>query len=123
MLMPILDKLAREYDGKFQVAKVDTESERELATTYGVRSLPTVKVFRDGVEVDEFMGALPESGVREVIDRHICRPADNQIASAASLADNDDLLGADLTAVRHTLDRPGLSQASTSPSHTSACGG
>ena len=62
MLMPILDKLAREYDGKFQVAKVDTESERELATTYGVRSLPTVKVFRDGVEVDEFMGALPESG-------------------------------------------------------------
>ena len=94
MLMPILDKLAREYDGKFQVAKVDTESERELATTYGVRSLPTVKVFRDGVEVDEFMGALPESGVREVIDRHVCRPADNQIASAASLADDDDLLGA-----------------------------
>ena len=94
MLMPILDKLAREYDGKFQVAKVDTESERELATTYGVRSLPTVKVFRDGVEVDEFMGALPESGVREVIDRHVCRPADNQIASAASLADNGDLLGA-----------------------------
>ena len=94
MLMPILDKLAREYDGKFQVAKVDTEREQELATAYGVRSLPTVKVFRDGVEVDEFMGALPESGVREVIDRHVARPADNQIASAASLADNGDLLGA-----------------------------
>ena len=92
--MPILDKLAREYDGKFQVAKVDTEREQELATAYGVRSLPTVKVFRDGVEVDEFMGALPESGVREVIDRHVARPADNQIASAASLADNGDLLGA-----------------------------
>lgn len=94
MLMPILDQLAREYDGKFRVAKVDTETERELASTYGIRSLPTVKVFRDGVEVDEFMGALPESGVREVIDRHVSRPADTQIASAEALARDGDLPGA-----------------------------
>ena len=94
MLMPILDQLASEYDGKFRVAKVDTESERELASAHGIRSLPTVKVFRDGVEVDEFMGALPESGVREVIDRHVSRPADVQITNAAALADNGDLRGA-----------------------------
>jgi len=91
MLMPVLDQLAREYDGKFRVAKVDTESEQELASAHGIRSLPTVKVFRDGVEVDEFMGALPESGVREVIDRHVPRPADAQIASAAAFADQGDL--------------------------------
>jgi len=94
MLMPILDQLASEYDGKFRVAKVDTESERELASAHGIRSLPTVKVFRDGVEVDEFMGALPESGVREVIDRHVSRPADVQITNAGALADNGDLRGA-----------------------------
>ncbi len=94
MLMPILDKLALEYEGKFRVAKVDTESERELAASQGIRSLPTVRVFRDGTAVDEFMGALPESGVREFIERHLPRPADDHLASAAALADDGNLQGA-----------------------------
>jgi len=93
-LMPILDKLALEFDGKFRVAKVDTESERELAAAHGIRSLPTIKVFRDGAAVDEFMGALPESAVREVIERHIARPADAEIDKAATLAANADHEGA-----------------------------
>ncbi|HCX88552.1 MAG TPA: co-chaperone YbbN, partial [Gammaproteobacteria bacterium] len=94
MLMPILDKLALEYDGRFRVAKVDTESERELAAAHGIRSLPTVKVFCDGVEVDEFMGALPERGVREVIERHIARPGDAEIEKATALAADDNRQGA-----------------------------
>ena len=86
MLMPILDKLALEYEGKFCVAKVDTETEHELAATHGIRSLPTVRMFRDGAAVDEFMGALPESGVREFVERHLPRPADDHLAQAAALA-------------------------------------
>ena len=86
MLMPILDKLALEYEGKFCVAKVDTETEQELAATHGIRSLPTVRMFRDGAAVDEFMGALPESGVREFVERHLPRPADDHLAQAAALA-------------------------------------
>ena len=93
-LMPILDKLALEFDGKFRVAKVDTESERELAAAHGIRSLPTIKVFRNGAAVDEFMGALPESAVREVIERHIARPADTEIDKAATLAAKADHDGA-----------------------------
>lgn len=91
MLMPILDKLALEYDGKFRVAKVDTESEQELAAAHGIRSLPTVRMFRDGAAVDEFMGALPESGVREFIERHLPRPADDHLADAATLANQGRL--------------------------------
>ena len=94
MLMPILDKLALEYEGKFRVAKVDTEAEQELAATHGIRSLPTVRMFRDGVAVDEFMGALPESGVREFIERHLPRAADDHLAHAAALAGEGDLPGA-----------------------------
>ena len=94
MLMPILDKLALEYEGKFRVAKVDTETEQELAATHGIRSLPTVRMFRDGVAVDEFMGALPESGVREFVERHLPRAADDHLAHAAALAGEGDLPGA-----------------------------
>ena len=94
MLMPILDKLALEYEGKFRVAKVDTEAEQELAATHGIRSLPTVRMFRDGVAVDEFMGALPESSVREFVERHLPRAADDHLAHAAALAGEGDLPGA-----------------------------
>ena len=88
MLAPVLEKLALEYAGKFLMAKIDTEVERDLAAQFAVRSLPTVKVFRHGAVIDEFMGALPESAVREVIERHIERPADLDIAKAADLADS-----------------------------------
>lgn len=88
MLAPVLEKLALEYEGKFLMAKIDTEVERDLAAQFAVRSLPTVKIFRHGAVVDEFMGALPESAVREVIERHIERPADLDITKAADLADS-----------------------------------
>ena len=94
MLMPILDKLAMEYEGKFRVAKVDTVAEQELAASHGIRSLPTVRMFRDGIAVDEFMGALPETGVREFVERHLPRAADDHLAHAAALAGEGDLPGA-----------------------------
>ncbi len=75
-LMPVLAKLANEYVGKFRLVKVNSDEQQALAQQYGVRSLPTVKIFRHGDIVDEFMGALPESAVREFIDRHIERESD-----------------------------------------------
>ncbi len=86
MLMPVLAALATEYSGKIQLVKVNTDQESELATEYGVRSLPTVKLFKGGQVVDEFMGVLPERAVREFIERYLDRPADNQIRAAAELA-------------------------------------
>ena len=60
MLNPILAKLAGEFIGKFQLAKLDTDSEQQIAAQYGVRSLPTVKLFKDGEVTDESIGSLPE---------------------------------------------------------------
>ena len=86
MLMPVLAALATEYSGKIQLVKVNTDQEPQLATEYGVRSLPTVKLFKGGQVVDEFMGVLPERAVREFIERYLDRPADHQIRVAAELA-------------------------------------
>ncbi len=82
VLMPILARLADEYEGKFLLAKLNTEEEQEIAAQFGIRSIPTVKLFRDGQPVDEFMGALPESAVREFLDRHVARASDAKVDQA-----------------------------------------
>ncbi|HEX9626715.1 MAG TPA: thioredoxin [Acidiferrobacterales bacterium] len=86
MLMPVLAGLADEYQGRFFLAKVNADREQELAARYGVRSLPTVKVFRNGAVVDEFLGAQPEPVIRALLDRHIPRPADTLLDAALAAA-------------------------------------
>jgi putative thioredoxin len=81
-LMPVLQKLADEYQGKFILAKVNSDEQQALASQFGVRSLPTVKLFRGGQPVDEFMGALPEGQVREFINKHIPRESDKLMVQA-----------------------------------------
>jgi putative thioredoxin len=90
-LMPVLAKLADQYAGKFLLAKLDTETEREVAAQFGIRSLPTVQLFKDGRAVDQFMGALPEAQVRAFLDRHLPREPDILVARAKALMANRDL--------------------------------
>jgi putative thioredoxin len=92
VLMPILAKLADEYQGKFLLGKLNTEEQQEIAAQFGIRSIPTVKLFLNGQVVDEFMGALPERAVREFLDRHVARESDTQVAEAHEqlLAGNAD---------------------------------
>ena len=94
VLMPILAKLAEEYGGKFLLGKLNTEEEQELAAQFGIRSIPTVKLFRDGGPVDEFMGALPESAVREFLDRHVARESDTHLFEANERLEAGDAEGA-----------------------------
>ncbi len=70
-LMPILEKLAIEYNGAFILAKLDTETHQGIAQQLGIRSLPTVKLFKDRQIVNEFMGALPEAEVRAFIEANV----------------------------------------------------
>ena len=70
-LGPILEKVVDSYNGAVRLAKVDTDAEMQLAAAFGVRSLPTVVLVKGGQMVDGFMGALPESAVREFLQRHL----------------------------------------------------
>lgn len=89
-LMPLLAKLAEEYQGKFYLVKVDTDEHQALAGKNGIRSLPTVRMFKNGQKVDEFMGALPESGVRAFIDRHLPREVDAVLDAATQAYNQGD---------------------------------
>jgi putative thioredoxin len=75
-LMPLLVKVAEAYAGKFRLAKVNIDEQQQLAAHFGVRSVPTVKLVKNGQLVDEFMGALPESQIQAFIDKHIERESD-----------------------------------------------
>jgi putative thioredoxin len=93
-LKPVLEKLAAEYDGKFLLAKVNSDDNQELAARYGVRGIPSVRAFVDGEPVDEFSGALPESEVRAFLDRLVPGPADELRVEAAELRLAGDISGA-----------------------------
>jgi len=73
-LMPILEKLATEYQGQFVLAKVNADEQQALAGQFGVRSLPTVMFIKEGKPVDGFTGAQTEPQVREILAKHLPSP-------------------------------------------------
>ena len=93
-LMPILAKLADEFGGRLLVAKLNTEEEQALAAQFGIRSLPTVQLFKDGRPVDQFMGALPEAQVRAFLEPHLPRQSDPTIDAISARLIQGDLVGA-----------------------------
>ena len=93
-LGPVLEKLAAEYGGRFRLAKVNSDENPELSREFNVRSIPDVRVFRDGQQVDQFMGALPEGQLRAFIDNVVPSPAELERQRAQELALADDLAGA-----------------------------
>ena len=86
-LAPVLAKLAEEYKGKFILAKVDTEKEKELAAHFGIKSLPTMKVIFNGQIAGERVGAVPESEIRALIDPLIVTEADKIMDAAMAAQD------------------------------------
>ena len=93
-LLPLLEKLADEYAGAFLLAKINADEQQGISQQLGVRSLPTVMVFKDGQPVDGFAGAQPETAVREMLQKHLPSPWDAKIAEATELLDQGDTSGA-----------------------------
>jgi putative thioredoxin len=93
-LMPLLDRLANDYAGRVKLAKVNTDEEQELAQQIGIRSLPTVVLFKDGTAVDHFVGVLPEAQIREMLDRHLEPVADSPLQRARALKTHGDFTAA-----------------------------
>jgi len=89
-LMPILEQLVQSYQGKFLLAKVEIDSQQGLASQFGVRSVPTVKLVKNGQIVDEFTGALPEGQIRTFLDKHIENESEQLMQQALMLYQQGD---------------------------------
>ena len=89
VLGPTLEKLAAEYNGKFLLAKVNTEQAQELARVFGIRSIPTVIAFKNGEPVGQFSGAIPEDAVREFLERLSPSEIDAKVERADRLRADD----------------------------------
>lgn len=109
-LAPILEKVVASYNGALKLAKVDTDAQQQLAAIFGIRSLPTVVLVKDGQMVDGFMGALPEGQVREFLSRHIPAPAEQpQAPPAPAVAEKPaDAIGRLRRAIAAAPDKPEL---------------
>jgi putative thioredoxin len=88
-LSPILEKLAKEYAGKFYLAKVNTEKAQQLAAYFQIKSIPDCRLIKDGQMLDGFTGALPEGQIRKFLDKHLVSEAE-QMRLAAQEAEGDE---------------------------------
>ena len=68
MVAPLLDELAEEYDGKVKFTKLDVDSNPKVALQYGIRSIPTLLVFKGGGAVDQVVGAVPKAEIKKRLD-------------------------------------------------------
>lgn len=80
VLMPLLEKIANEYQGAFLLAKVNADQQPGIAQQLGVRNLPTVMVIQNGQPVDGFAGAQPESVVRRLLEKYLPKPWDGLLS-------------------------------------------
>jgi thioredoxin 1 len=67
---PVLDELAKEYDGRAKVAKVDVDQNQSLSQKYGVRSIPLILFFKDGKVVDQVLGAVSKAHLAAKFQQH-----------------------------------------------------
>ena len=91
MIGPILEKLAEENKDSWELMKVDTDKNQQIATRYGVRGIPNVKLFRNGEVINEFTGALPELAIREWLKKSIPSKFADQIEHAKVLLKNGNI--------------------------------
>ena len=70
-LGPVLEKVELAYEGRFKLVKINADEEQQLAGAFGIKSLPTCVLLKNGQPVDGFMGALPEGQIKEFLDKHL----------------------------------------------------
>ena len=84
-LTPILEKVARDYDGRVKVVKVNSDENQELSQSFSIRSIPNVIAFKDGRPAAQFMGAIPEGEVRAFFDKLLPSVSELALAKAEAL--------------------------------------
>lgn len=71
MIAPIVDELAGEYEGKAKIGKLDVDENQQTAIQYGVRSIPTILIFKGGKVVDTIIGAVPKAAIVEKLNSQL----------------------------------------------------
>ena len=99
VLMPLLEKIATEYQGAFLLAKVNADEQPGIAQQLGVRNLPTVMVIQGGQPVDGFAGAQTESFIREMLEKYLPKPWDALLKAGLAAMEQGDFPAA-LTPLR-----------------------
>ncbi len=110
-LGPVLERLAAQGQGRWVLAKVDTEANPELARRFNIQSIPAVKAFRNGEVVDEFLGALPPAQVAAWLARVQPSEADAITAAATRALFNGDEAAARAGVERALARDPGHTEA------------
>jgi putative thioredoxin len=106
-LGPVLERLAGETDGEWVLAKVDVDSNQRLAAQFGIQGIPAVRAWKDGREIDEFVGALPEPQVRRWLEGLGPSPADIAVEQGYLAEQRGDLEAAETAYARGVNQDPG----------------
>jgi putative thioredoxin len=89
-LTPLLEQLVTHYAGGLAVARVNTDAEPAIASQFGIRSIPDVRIFRDGRMVDGFVGVQPLGRLQALFDRYVLPPSDGSREEAERLLESGD---------------------------------
>ena len=71
MIAPSVENISSEYEGKLKVGKLDVDSNPNVSSTYGIRSIPTLLIFKNGAPVDQIVGAVAQNVIESKVDNHI----------------------------------------------------
>jgi thioredoxin 1 len=70
LIAPVVEEVSKEYEGRFKVGKMDIDNNPNVAMKYGIRSIPTLLIFKDGKVVDQIVGAVPKNVITSKMDAH-----------------------------------------------------
>ncbi|WP_397428424.1 thioredoxin [Phormidesmis priestleyi] len=71
MVAPVVDEIAAQFEGKVKVVKVNTDDNPSIASKYGIRSIPTLMIFKGGQRVDMVVGAVPKTTLSNTLEKHL----------------------------------------------------
>lgn len=74
MVAPVVDEIATQYEGQLKVVKMNTDENPDVASKYGIRSIPTLMIFKGGQKVDMVVGAVPKSTLSDTLKKYIDEP-------------------------------------------------
>ncbi|MBW4623402.1 MAG: thioredoxin [Cyanosarcina radialis HA8281-LM2] len=71
MVAPVVDEIAQQYDGQIKVVKLNTDENPNVASQYGIRSIPTLMIFKGGQRVDMVVGAVPKTTLSNTLEKYL----------------------------------------------------